>query len=197
MLSAWLSSVPQVSTARCASVRRAAQIFRHRGRGGVGGVHLALERLNSASVMSLVQHMADAGVPGCGSAGVNGCVHLAASSGIARMLVVVCRSHCECRQTSCRSLVKVTSHSRMPAPMRAAARYDSLCVRGTARARRGARSRSRSARTGRRRTGAARPEDRSRPCRRRGRRDGGPAAPPRRSRLKCFRRLGACRSGLP
>jgi hypothetical protein len=49
--------------------------------------------LNSASVMSLVQHTADAGVPAAGFAGENGCVHFAASSGMARMLVVVCRSH--------------------------------------------------------------------------------------------------------
>jgi hypothetical protein len=45
--------------------------------------------LNSAKVMSLVQHIADAGVPAAGLAGVNGCVHLAASSGMARMFVVV------------------------------------------------------------------------------------------------------------
>ena len=44
-----------------------------------------------------------------------------ASAGTVRMLVVFCRSHCECRHTSCRSLVKVTSHSITPAPMRAAA----------------------------------------------------------------------------
>ena len=82
---------------------------------------MPLSVLNSASVMSLVQHIAAAFVPVAGSAGVNGLVHFAASSGMARMLVVVCRSHCEWRQTSSRSLVKVTSHSTMPAPMRAAA----------------------------------------------------------------------------
>ena len=57
--------------------------------------------------MSLVQHFADALRPAAASAGVNGSLHFAASSGTARMLVVVCRSHCEWRQTSCRSLVKV------------------------------------------------------------------------------------------
>ncbi len=51
--------------------------------------------------MSLVQHFADAFLPVAGSAGLNGCVHFAASSGTDRMLVVVCRSHCEWRQTSC------------------------------------------------------------------------------------------------
>src|SRR5215212_10469081 len=80
--------------------------------------------------MSLVQHFADAFLPVAGSAGLNGCEHLAASSGTVKMLVVVCRSHCEWRQTSSRSLVKVTSHSMMPAPMRAAATYDSLVCSG-------------------------------------------------------------------
>ena len=74
---------------------------------------------NSSSVTSLVQHWAEASLVSV--AGVNGWVHLAASSGMARMSVVVCRSHCECRQTSARSAVKVTSHSWMPAPITAAA----------------------------------------------------------------------------
>src|SRR5262245_44895576 len=80
--------------------------------------------LNSANVISLVQHCAEAGVPATGSAGLNGCEHFAASAGTARIFVVVCKSHCEWRHTSCLSLVNVTSHSTMPAPMRAAASYD-------------------------------------------------------------------------
>src|SRR5881394_2885630 len=91
---------------------------------------LAISVLNSASVMSLVQHFADAFFPLAGSAGLKGCEHLAASAGTERMLVVVCRSHCECRHTSCRSLVNVTSHSITPAPIRAAAVYDSLLCWG-------------------------------------------------------------------
>jgi hypothetical protein len=83
---------------------------------------LAVSRLNSDSVMSLVQHFAEAFLPVAGSAGLNACEHFAARSGTARILVVVCKSHCECRHTSSRSLVKVTSHSITPAPMRAAAR---------------------------------------------------------------------------
>jgi len=93
---------------------------------GLDASILPVSILNSSSVMSLVQHMAEARsitspVSGSITAGVKGCVHLAASSGMARMLVVVCRSHWEWRHTSSRSLVKVTSHSTMPAPMRAAA----------------------------------------------------------------------------
>src|SRR6187402_2959012 len=81
--------------------------------------------------MSLVQHVADADVLGfCGSYGVNGFVHFAASAGTARMFVVVWRSHWSCRHTSWRSFVNVTSHSRMPAPMRAPARYASIVCSG-------------------------------------------------------------------
>jgi hypothetical protein len=47
--------------------------------------------------MSLVQHLAEAGVItlplASRTAGVNGCEDLAAS-GVSRMLVVVCSSHC-------------------------------------------------------------------------------------------------------
>ena len=75
---------------------------------------LPLRVLNSARVISLVRHSADAGVFN----GVNPLVHVFAS-GVSRILVVVGRSFCACRQTSCLSLVKVTSHSTMPAPMRA------------------------------------------------------------------------------
>ena len=60
---------------------------------------------------------------------VKGVVQVAAR-GVARMFVVVCRSFCAWRQTSSRSSVKVTSHSRMPAPMRAAARLDSAVCSG-------------------------------------------------------------------
>jgi hypothetical protein len=74
--------------------------------------------------MSLVQHWACAAwilSPLASKiAGVKGTEHLSARS-VARILVVVCRSHWEWRQTSSRSLVKVTSHSMMPAPIRAAA----------------------------------------------------------------------------
>jgi NAD+ diphosphatase len=58
--------------------------------------------------------------PWSNSAGVNGWMQVAAS-GVRRMLVVVCRSFCACRHTSSLSLVKVTSHSTMPAPIRAPA----------------------------------------------------------------------------
>lgn len=89
--------------------------------------------LNSASVMSLVRHSALAGVarlPAASKvAGTNGRVHLPAS-GVTRMFVVVCRSFCAWRQTSSLSFVKVTSHSTMPAPMRAAATYDSAVCSG-------------------------------------------------------------------
>ena len=44
--------------------------------------------LNSARVISEVQHFALAGVPVAGSAGVKGSVHFAASSGLVKMLVV-------------------------------------------------------------------------------------------------------------
>eukprot|EP00976_Prorocentrum_cordatum_P092577 1189011-Prorocentrum_minimum.AAC.1 len=74
--------------------------------------------LNSASVMSEVQHVACALlVP---SEGTNGWVHLALRE-VVTMLVVVCRSHWAWRQTRWPSLVTATSHSMMPAPMRAAA----------------------------------------------------------------------------
>ena len=86
---------------------------------------MAFKVLNSATVISLVQHSALAGfsvppVTGSISAGWKFWLHFSAS-GVARMSVVVCRSHYEWRQTSWRSWVKVTSHSMMPAPMRAAA----------------------------------------------------------------------------
>ena len=88
---------------------------------------------NSASVMSLVRHSAVAGatsVPAPSNcAGWNGRVQRAAS-GVSRMSVVVCRSFCACRQTSCLSRVKVTSHSITPAPWAAAARYDSRVCSG-------------------------------------------------------------------
>ena len=62
-------------------------------------------------------------------AGEKGTEHLSAR-GVRRMLVVVCRSHWSWRQTSFPSLVKVTSHSRMPAPIRAPASWLSLGVLG-------------------------------------------------------------------
>ena len=69
--------------------------------------------LNSARVMSLVQHLALAGEVAL--AGTKGSEHLAASSGRARMSVVYWRSQLECLHTSSRSEVKLTSHSMMPA----------------------------------------------------------------------------------
>ena len=54
-----------------------------------------------------------------GLAGVKGVTHVPAR-GVSRMFVVVARSFCAWRQTSSLSFVNVTSHSRMPAPMRAA-----------------------------------------------------------------------------
>ena len=81
----------------------------------------AVSCLNSASVMSLVQHLADAFLPVAGSAGLNRCGAFCGERRHGQDVGRGCRSHCECRQTSWRSLVKVTSHSMMPAPIRAAA----------------------------------------------------------------------------
>src|SRR5262245_47873449 len=65
--------------------------------------------LNSETVRSLVQQSAEAALvrlpAASNSAGEKGWVHLPAS-GVTRMLVVVCRSHSSCRQTSSPSLVK-------------------------------------------------------------------------------------------
>lgn len=77
---------------------------------------------NSAMVISEVQQRAFAEVVPL--AGVKGVVHFAASSGLSRMFVVVCKSHKEWRQTSPRSDVKETSHSKIPAPIRAPAIVD-------------------------------------------------------------------------
>lgn len=73
---------------------------------------LPVSILNSASVRSDVQHNADAGKPFV--AGVKGSEHLEVRL-VRRMFVVVCRSHCECRHTSPRSLAKVTSPSSQSA----------------------------------------------------------------------------------
>lgn len=75
---------------------------------------LAFKDLNSASVRSLVQHFGFEPGPD------HGTLHLALR-GVATMLVVVCRSHSECRHTSSPSWVKVMSHSTIPAPIRAPA----------------------------------------------------------------------------
>ena len=87
--------------------------------------------LNSSSVMSLVQHTTF--LKGVALVSSGGTEHFSASS-VASMFVVVCRSHCECRHTSSLSLVNVTSHSTMPAPIRAAASYDSFVCSGNCRA---------------------------------------------------------------
>src|SRR5712691_9942158 len=122
LLSLWLSSVPPVAYRSvrqfavppwnsCAVVAL-----------GLEASILPLRDLNSSSVRSLVQHSAEAAVvrvpEESKAAGENFTVHFSAS-GVTRMLVVVCKSHWSWRQTSAPSLVKVTSHSRMPAPMRA------------------------------------------------------------------------------
>ena len=90
-------------------------------RSGIERVHLARSVLNSASVSSLVRHSARAArctLPSARKrAGSNGSTQVRAS-GVSKMSVVVARSFCECRQTSTKSLVNVTSHSSMPAPMR-------------------------------------------------------------------------------
>ena len=88
---------------------------------------LGLRVWNSASVRSEVRHSAAAFSPF--AAGAKGVVHFAAS-GVDRMLVVVCRSFCAWRQTSCLSAVKLTSHSSTPAPIAAAARFDSTVCSG-------------------------------------------------------------------
>ena len=75
---------------------------------------------NSARVRSLVQHW---GAGWSGPTGpVQGTVHFWLRS-VATMSVVASRSHSLWRQTSFPSFVKVTSHSTMPAPMSAPARY--------------------------------------------------------------------------
>src|SRR5260221_12585065 len=124
MLSLWVSSVAPVEYR---SVRQlgvppknsCAVLAR-----GLKASILPLRDLNSSTVRSLVQHSAVAALtslpPASNSAGENGLEHLSAS-GVTRILVVVCRSHWSWRQTSCLSLVKVTSHSWMAAPMRAPA----------------------------------------------------------------------------
>jgi hypothetical protein len=70
--------------------------------------------LNCASVMSLAQQRGPELAPDQGTLQL-------ALSGVSTMLVVVCRSHSSWRQTSWPSFVNVTSHSTMPAPMRAPA----------------------------------------------------------------------------
>lgn len=78
--------------------------------------------IHSAMVISDVQHIALAG--DVAFAGVNSCEHFFASSGRRRMSVVVCKSHKECRHTRPRSDVNDTSHSKIPAPIRAPASSD-------------------------------------------------------------------------
>ena len=126
MLSLCVSSVPLVGPAY-KSVRQLGVPPRYSATVLAAGLEasiLPFRLLNSATVRSLVQHCAEAALitlpDPSNCAGVKGLLHLAAS-GVARILVVVCKSHCECRQTSSLSLVNVTSHSTMPAPMRAAA----------------------------------------------------------------------------
>ena len=122
MLSLWLNSVPLVGP-EYKSVRQA----------GVPATNSCAVRalglkpsifprsvLNSAKVMSLDLHSAVAGVLVLGSKGIKGLVHCEAK-GVSKILVVACKSFCACRHTSSLSLVKVTSHSITPAPMRAAA----------------------------------------------------------------------------
>ena len=125
MLSAWVIKVPQerglLTTGDCSGRRNASKDFAF----GLLRSGRAQRVLNSVNVMSDVQQVAPA--RWVSLAGRNGAEHFAAS-GVCRMLVVVARSHCECRQTNSRSLVKVTSHSMTPAPCSAAAMYPSrLC----------------------------------------------------------------------
>src|SRR4030065_745086 len=104
MLSACVISVPREEYK---SVRKLSVAFMYcstRVAFGSNASILPFSDLNSATVMSLVQHSACAGamvapVTGSFTAGLKGTEHLPASSGTARMLVVVCRSHCEWRQT--------------------------------------------------------------------------------------------------
>jgi hypothetical protein len=135
MLSACVSSVPLVGP-EYRSVRKFAVPPRYSATVralGLAASILPRRVLNSASVISLVRHSAVAAVRrlplASKVAGVKGRMQVEAS-GVARMLVVVCRSFCAWRQTSCLSLVKVTSHSTMPAPVRAAAMYDSFVCSG-------------------------------------------------------------------
>jgi hypothetical protein len=80
-----------------------------------------LSVLNCARVRSLVQHL------GLEPGPVHGTEHCWFKS-VATILVVVCRSHLSWRQTNSPSFVNVTSHSTMPAPMRAPALYaTSVC----------------------------------------------------------------------
>jgi hypothetical protein len=83
------------------------------------GCVMEIGDVHSSIVMSEVQHNAFAGL--VGFAGVNGVVHFAANFGLSKMSVVLCKSHKSCLHTKPRSLVKATSHSRIPAPIRAPA----------------------------------------------------------------------------
>src|SRR5882762_408382 len=133
MLSLWLSSVPPVAY-------RSVRQFGVPPRNSCAVRALGLEAsilpwrdLNSSSVRSLVQHSAEAALvrlpEASNSAFEKGTEHFLARS-VTRMVVVVCRSHWSWRQTSSPSLVKVTSHSRMPAPIRAPASWLSLVCSG-------------------------------------------------------------------
>lgn len=84
--------------------------------------------IHSLIVMSDVQHSAFASLVAL--AGVNGVVHFAANSGLSRMSVVRCKSHRSCLHTKPLSLVNVTSHSKIPAPIRAPASSERIVSSG-------------------------------------------------------------------
>ena len=116
MLSACVSSVPLATPGSKPSRSAGAVATNSSGvrAAGLNASILPRSDLNSATVSSLVRHSARAARTtrprSSISAGRNGSTHVAAS-GVTRMSVVVARSFCECRQTSARSFVNVTSHS--------------------------------------------------------------------------------------
>src|SRR5688572_11902922 len=100
MLSAWLSTVPHVAYRSVRNVgvppRYSSSVVAFGSKASI----LPARVWTPAGVMGRVQHCALAGLPAGGSAGANGTEHFAASWGMARMLVVVCGSHCEGGHTS-------------------------------------------------------------------------------------------------
>ena len=62
-------------------------------------------------------------------AGTKGFVHFSRNL-VSKIFVVPRKSFCAWRQTNCLSLVKVTSHSKIPAPINAAALFDCTVCSG-------------------------------------------------------------------
>ena len=125
--------------------RETLQRWRH----SVGPVHLALETLEFAKVRSVVQQTLWRPSSVRRSHGLSrGEGHSARTGEVSGEDLRGCvQSHWAWRHTSSPSLVKVTSHSRMPAPIRRPLRRTPWYAQGTAGPPRDARSRSRDAYT--------------------------------------------------